>query len=78
MVLSSAGVLIESLAPGRPIGEHIPFGEPPASAHDAVAGRRPLDVVHRHYIVRRGVDIYYKMLLAFLQAQLHPLTVLLP
>ena len=73
-ILATPSVLIETLVPGLPIGEYISFAARTRSAHDHVEGRKQLSAAQRHYIVQRGVDIYYKMLLSdnLMHADLHP------
>lgn len=73
-IVSSPSVLIMTLVPGLPIGDYISFAAHTRSAHERVDGRAPLSIAQRYYVVQRGVDIYYKMLLSdnLMHADLHP------
>ena len=51
-MLASPTVLIETHAEGKPVTRYTMAG-----------GRRALTAAQRHFIVRRGVEIYLKMLL---------------
>ena len=65
LLLATESVLVESFASGRTVGS---FTQQPGLA------RKSLTLSQRQYIVRRGVDIYLKMLLVdnLMHADLHP------
>ena len=65
---ASPAVLIEAFVPGRTVGSYTSLGGGGSLA------ARELSKEQRRYIVRRGVDIYLKMLLVdnLMHADLHP------